>query len=108
MENRSTPPPGGEGRKSWTEQIEVAADQLVTRVQELVAEGNVRRLVIKQEGRTLLDIPLTVGVVGGVVSLWLAPFLAALVAIAGLVARLQIIIEREGEPPATRGPGAGI
>lgn len=108
MENPSTPPHGGEGRKRWTEQIEVAADQLVSRVQDVVAEGNVRRLIIKQEGRTILDIPLTVGVVGGVAGLVLAPFLATLVALAGLVARVQVVIEREGEPPATKGPGSGI
>jgi len=108
MQNPNTPPPSGEGRKSWSEQIEVAADQLVSRVQDLVAEGNVRRLIIKQEGRTILDIPLTVGVVGGVAGLFLAPMLATLVAIAGLVARVQLVVEREGEPPATKGPGAGI
>ena len=107
-DNMNTPPPGGEGKRRWTENIEVAADQLVGRVQEMVGQGNVRRLVIKQEGRALLDIPLTAGVLGGVITLWLAPMLAALVAIAGLVARVEVVIEREGEPPASKGPGEGI
>lgn len=98
-EGAGTPPPGGEGRR-WTEQIEVAADQLVARVQDLVAAGNVRRLIIRHEGRTVLDIPLTGAVVGGVVGIWLAPFLSALVLIGGLVARVQVIIEREGESPS--------
>jgi hypothetical protein len=87
-------PPPGEGRRRWSEQIEVAADQLVARVQELVAEGNVR--------------PLTYAAVGGAAGVFLAPLLTALVAIAGVVARVQIIIEREGEPPAVGGPGQGI
>lgn len=104
-------PPGGGGRRSWTEQIEVSVDQLASRVQELVAEGNVRRLIIRQDGRTILDIPLTAAVVGGAAGIVLAPLLTAIVALAGLVARVQVIVEREGEPPtppATKGPGEGI
>lgn len=100
-EGAGTPPPGGEGRR-WTEQIEVAADQLVARVQDLVSAGNVRRLIVRHEGRTMLDVPLTGAVVGGVVGVWLAPLLSALVVIGGLVARIQVIIEGEGEPPSGR------
>jgi len=109
-ESGGTPPPG-EGRRSWTEQFEVMADQLSNRVQELVAEGNVRRLIIRHEGRTLIDIPLTAAVVGGAAGVFLAPLLTALVAIVGLVSRVQVVVEREGEPPAqppAQGPGAGI
>ncbi|MHB1132012.1 MAG: DUF4342 domain-containing protein [Chloroflexota bacterium] len=114
-DNMNTPGSGPEGRRRWTENFEVAADQLTSRVQELVSQGNVRRLIIKQEGRALLDIPLTVGVVGGVAGVFLAPMLAALVAIAGIVARVELVVEREGEPPSTNlgggmgsGPGTGI
>ena len=104
-DNMNTPGSGPQGRRSWTENFEVAADQLTSRVQELVGQGNVRRLIIKQEGRTLLDIPLTVGVVGGLAGVFIAPMLAALVAIAGIVARVELVVEREGEPPSSHTGG---
>ncbi|MHB1415052.1 MAG: DUF4342 domain-containing protein [Chloroflexota bacterium] len=109
MSESGTPPPG-EGRKRWTEQVEVAADQVSERVQELIKEGNVRRVIVRHEGRNIVDIPLTVATVGGLAGLYLAPWLAALAAIAGVAARVHVIVEREGEPPqppAQQGPGQG-
>ncbi len=103
---QGAPNPAGDKRR-WTEQFEVAIEDLQKRVQELVAEGNVRRLIIRHEGRTILDIPLTVAVVGGAAGMLFGWWLMALMAIAGIAARVQVIIEREGEPPA-EGPGAGI
>lgn len=110
MTESSQTPPSGEGRQSWTERIDVTVDQLSSRIQELVAQGNVRSLKIRHEGRTILDIPLTVAAVGGAAGILLAPFLTALVAIVGIVARVELIVEREGEPPSlpTKGPGEGI
>ena len=62
-------------------------------VQELVREGNVRRIIIKDEhGKSIVEIPLTVGVVG----VLLAPALAAVGAVAALVADCTISVEREG------------
>jgi len=82
------------------EQIEVAGGQVVERVKGLIEEGNVRRLIIRNpEGRTLLEIPLTAGVVVGGAVLWLNPVLAGLGAIAALLARVTIEIVRE-EPDA--------
>lgn len=86
---------------TFSEQVEVQGNQLVERFKEIVEQGNVRRLIVRdQEGKTLVEIPLTAGaVIGGAVAL-LSPWLAALGAIGALVARLNIEIVRE-EPSAT-------
>ena len=77
-----------------TETIEVAGDDLVAKIKEIVHEGNVRRIIIKnEEGEQLIEIPLTVGVVGAL----LLPALAAIGAVAALVAKCTIEVERETE-----------
>lgn len=74
-----------------TEEFRIDGDQLVGKVKELIRQGNIRRVVIKNnQGRPLVDIPLTWGVVGSVV----APQLAALGAIAALVGRATIVVEK--------------
>jgi hypothetical protein len=80
--------------KTWVEEIEVAGSELVGRIKELIAEGNVRRLIIKRpDGRLLIEIPLTAGVVvGGVVTI-VAPVLAALGAMAALLVRAKVQVE---------------
>jgi len=82
--------------RSWTEEIMVTGNELVDRIKTLVAEGNVRRLIIrKPDGQSLLEIPLTAGVaVGGVVTI-MAPVLAALGALAALVAEFKVEVIRE-------------
>ena len=55
-------------QSTFKESFKVAAEQLVDAVKKLLHEGNVRRIVIKQEGRTVAEFPLTVGVVGAVVA----------------------------------------
>jgi len=78
-----------------TEEFHVSGDTLVAKIKELVQEGNVRRVILKnEEGRTLIELPLTLGVVGAV----LAPQLAALGAIAVLVARCTVIVEKVEQP----------
>ncbi len=73
------------------EELSVSADNLVKKVKELIHEGNVRRIIIKdEEGKILLEMPVTVGVVGVI----LAPWLAALGAIAALATRCTITVER--------------
>ena len=74
-----------------TEEYQVSGDDLVHKVKELVHEGNIRRIIIKnEEGKTLIEIPLTLGVVGAV----LLPVLAAVGAIAALVADCTIVVEK--------------
>ncbi len=80
--------------KNYQEELTVFGDQLLTRVRELVREGNVRRIIIKQEGHTILEIPLTVGVVGVLV----APALAAIGAIGALIAQCSIEVIRSERP----------
>lgn len=77
------------------EEFMVSGDDLVAKVKELIHQGNIRRIIVKtEEDRTLIEIPLTVGVVGGVVGAALFPVVAALGAIGALVARLKLVIER--------------
>ncbi len=100
-DNQITPKESQNGQRTFNEELEVAGNQLVERVRELIEEGNVRRLIIRNpEGRTLLEIPLTVGAVaGGALMIMLGPVLAALAVIGALVARLKIEIVRD-EPEA--------
>ncbi len=83
-------------KKTIIEEIEVAGDQLVKRVKELAEESSVRNLkIVANDGDVFLETPLNIGlVVGGVVVL-AAPWLAILGAIAALVTRVRIVIERE-------------
>ena len=74
------------------EEFQVSADDLVGRVKELIHEGNIRRVVVRNEKEeTLLEIPVTVGVIGAL----FAPYLAALGAIAALATRCTIAVERK-------------
>lgn len=78
-----------------TEEFRVKGDELVTKIKELVHAGNIRRVIVKNEsGHILLEIPLTVGVVGGVLSATFFPVLAALGAIGAVVAHLTLVIEK--------------
>jgi len=74
-----------------SKEYQVAGKDLGAKVQELLHEGNVTRIIVKDEaGKTLLEIPVTVGVVGVLV----APWLAALGVVAALVANCTIVVER--------------
>lgn len=85
----------GTGEKVRVEEFTITGDALVSKVKELIHQGNIRRVIIKtEEGRTLIEIPLTVGVVGGVLGATLFPVVAALGAIGALVAHLKIVIEK--------------
>ena len=73
------------------EEFQVEAEALVAKVKELLREGNVRRIVVRSpEGETLLEIPVTIAVIGAL----MAPYLAALGAIAALVSNCTIAVER--------------
>lgn len=74
------------------EEFTINGEELLKKVKELVKEGNVRRITIKsKEGKTIMELPLTIGVVGVV----LAPVLAAVGAIAALVTECTVVVERE-------------
>jgi len=84
------------GKRTVVEEIEVEAKNVVERVRQLLHEGNIRTLRVKDRGgKYLVEVPLTVGVVAGGVFAMTAPWMIALSALAGLVADLKIEIVRE-------------
>jgi hypothetical protein len=77
--------------KVRTEEFQVKGEEIVAKIKELLHEGNIRRVIIKNEsGRTLIDVPLTFGVVGAL----LVPQLAAIGAIAALLSHGTIVVEK--------------
>jgi Domain of unknown function (DUF4342) len=81
--------------KIGVEEFTITGDALVSKIKELIHQGNIRRIILKnEEGRTLIEIPLTVGVVGGVLSAALFPVMAAVGAIGAMVAHLTIVLEK--------------
>ena len=82
---------GASVEKVTTEEYSVSSDNLIERVKELLHEGNITRIIVKNEkGDVLLEIPATVGVIGVV----LVPWLAALGAIAALATNCKIVVEK--------------
>jgi uncharacterized membrane protein len=74
------------------EEFKVKGEDLVDRVKQLIEEGNIRRISIKNKsGKTIIVVPLTIGVVGAII----APVLAAVGAIAALVTECTIVVERK-------------
>lgn len=74
-----------------TEEFRVSGEQMVAKLKELLHEGNIRRVIIKdKDGRTLIEVPLTLGVVGAL----LIPVWAAIGAIAALVTEATIVVEK--------------
>lgn len=90
--NSEVPP----SAKVRVEEFQINSEYLVAKVKQLLQQGNVRRLILKNaEGRTLLDIPLLAGVAGGAVGVAIFPFLAAVLAVAALVGRFSVVVERK-------------
>jgi hypothetical protein len=83
------------------EEFKVLGKELVDKVQELIHEGNIRRIIIRDDhGHTFIEIPLTVAAIGAVA----APVLAAVGAIAAYVADFTIVVERSEHQPAAEPP----
>ena len=90
-EDKFCPVCGAPVAKVTTEEFSVSSSNLVDRVKELLHDGNVTRVIVKDDrGKVLLEIPATVGVIGTV----LAPWLAVLGVIAALVTNCRIVVER--------------
>ena len=76
------------------EEFNVSSDDLIKTVKKLIHEGNVRRIIIKDEkGKLLFEIPVTIGVIGTII----APWLAALGVIGAIVTNCTIVVERKGD-----------
>ena len=81
--------------ENLSEEFRVRGEELVEKVKQLIHEGNVRRLIIKDEqGKVYLEIPVTFGLIGDLI----APMLAAVGAVAPMVANLKIEVVRNDEP----------
>jgi len=76
------------------EKFRISGSQLVEKVKQLVNEGNIRRVRVVHEGRTILEIPLTIGAPAAAITILAAPVLAALGAFAALVTECTIEVER--------------
>lgn len=83
--------------RTWQEEINLAGTQLVDEVKRIVHEGNIRALRIKHDGRVLVEIPVTAAAGVGAVTVLLAPQIAVLGAIAGLITRCTVEVEHVGD-----------
>lgn len=82
-----------------TEEFRLSGEAVVTKIRELIREGNVRRIMVKNEaGNTLIEIPLTAGMAVGIATIWMFPIWAAIAAVAALATRLTIVVERVDRP----------
>jgi hypothetical protein len=90
-------------QESQFETFKAQGGQIVDKVKELIHEGNVRRIVIKQDEHIVVEFPLTVGVIGAV----LAPTLAAIGAAAALITNCTIEVERTDTTPEMPTPETG-
>ena len=91
------------GKSTWQalhEEIQTTGAQLLKEIHRLIAEGNVRKLVVKSDdGHVFLTLPLTAGAVAGGILTLGAPWLAILAAVAGLVAKVKLEVTRDEAPP---------
>ena len=81
----------GEGEGVRREEFRASGGQMLDKIKQLLHEGNIRRVIIKQDNRVIAEFPLTLGIVGAL----LAPTLAAIGAIAALAAEYTIVVEKQ-------------
>ncbi len=83
------------------EEFKVTGAKLLSRVKEIIHEGNVRRIVLKNpEGRVIMDVPLNAGIAGAA----LLPFWAAIGAVAVLATDYTVLVERDPDTTVTKAP----
>lgn len=91
--------------RTYSEEFTISGGQVVDKIRDLIHEGNIRKIILKNdEGKVLIEIPLTLGLVG----VALLPIWAAVGAIAALVAKMTIVVEKEetpGEEPGDNNKG---
>jgi hypothetical protein len=94
MNNQQTNDQKMDDKKFRTEELQVKGEEIVTKVKELVHQGNIRHIVIKnEEGKTILEMPFILGMAGAL----LVPQLAAVGAVAALLSHASIVIEKTTE-----------
>ena len=83
-----------ERMKTTIDEMKVKGTHLVSNVKEVIEEGNARRVSIRKDGRTLMEVPLSVGVGGAAAAIFFTPVLAAVGALAALVTDVDVVVER--------------
>jgi Flp pilus assembly pilin Flp len=85
----------------WTEEIKVEGKAMVDRFRELIHEGNVRRITLKDDkGRTVVEFPVTIGIV----AVLAAPLVSAVGALAAVAGKWTLVVERSEESPSPEEP----
>ena len=88
-------------KPKFIEQIEVAGEDLVSKIKELFADAGAKRVILRDsDGRELISVPLTLGVAGGALAVLAAPMLAAVAAVGAAMAKVRVDVEREAPAPA--------
>ena len=83
-------------QKVIVEEFKISGETLMTKIKDLIHKGNIRRIIIKNKnGRTLIGMPMTAGVIGGAIGAILFPIAAAVVVVGTMVAPLTVVIERQ-------------
>jgi len=83
--------------RTWREKLEGTTDQIFAQIRNLIDEGNIRRVLVKHQGKVIAEFPLTVGVVGTVI----APVAAAIGALTAVLAECTIEVEKTTTPSGT-------
>lgn len=90
---------GSSDSSSWTERIEIASEQVIDTIKNLISEGNVRRVTLrKSNGKKLISVPVTAGAAIGGVAVLAAPMITAIAAVTALVTKVTLDIERTDDP----------
>ena len=89
------------------EEVKLASNELVDQIRSYIEDANVKHVAIKKDGRTLLEIPMTVGVGAGAAALLFNPVLSAVGALAALVSDVTVVVERDTDAPAGAAPSGG-
>lgn len=84
--------------KGNTEEFEVTVGNLVGTIMGLIREGNVRRLIVKRGGEILFEVPLNAGLTVGAVTALVAPLLLGVGAVAAIITKVTIVVERPAKP----------
>lgn len=98
--NEEQIPPVTDRKEPVVEEIKVQARDLVKAVQDIIHEGKVRRVVVMHRGRTLLDLPLALGVGAGALLAIYMPLVSAIVGVVAFLGGATVKIERDDVPPA--------
>jgi hypothetical protein len=94
---------GPKSKLTWTEEIEVAGEELVASIKRLAAEGQVSRIrLLDPDGDIVLEMPLTIGAIAGGAVVIAAPILALLAAFAVFVTKVKLEVVRNGNPPDSK------